>query len=346
MNVFDPDVGQKILVSRQTYEFVEHPSAPGLVHCQEGRAGFVYQVQDPQGKRHALKVFKPRFRTNRLELVTPRLQSLSKLSGCSAFWRHLITPVNNAALLDRYPDLEYAALMPWVVGRTWAEIVAARQTLQYEQSIQLVRSFLEAVAALEANQTAHCDISSGNVLINLENCSAHLVDVEDMFHRGIPAPPLIPAGSEGYRHSEVNTGYWGHAADRFSTAVLAAEIAAWHSAEVRNASADIQYFSQAELQQACDRYEQLQSALVRQSVLLAEFLRIAWESQSLTGCMRVSALIEGAKTPAMSIPVTRAPKPVSHFAWFSLGFSVAVCIIIIIAILLGGLIILATQIAN
>src|SRR5688572_5398931 len=114
---FDPVVGEALTIEGVRYRFAEHPhpAAAGLPYGQSGRRGTVYQVAANGGLR-ALKVFHHAYRTARVAEVAERLRPYAGLPGLQVCERAVLTPQRHAALLRERPDLEYAVLMPWVVG--------------------------------------------------------------------------------------------------------------------------------------------------------------------------------------------------------------------------------------
>ena len=111
--------GTTIHIEGKIYQVSEHPLAPGMPYGQEGRRAVVYQLLDEDGEKHALKVFKPRFRIPRMVAVSETLESYASLEGMQACKRIVLTGSRHPDLLREFPDLTYAVLMPWVEGSTW-----------------------------------------------------------------------------------------------------------------------------------------------------------------------------------------------------------------------------------
>src|SRR6185369_1547922 len=137
---FRPSTNSKITLSGAEYHFAEHPAAKGMPYGQTGRRATVYQVQNGGGL-HALKVFTNAFRTVHTETSAQRIAAFAGLPGLQVCSRTVLTRQNHPALLGQYPDLEYAVLMPWVMGQTWQEVLLSRQPLTQEQSLKLAQNF-------------------------------------------------------------------------------------------------------------------------------------------------------------------------------------------------------------
>jgi hypothetical protein len=216
--------------------------------------------------------------------VTRALAPLASWPGLEAASRTTLQPGPHDAVLGQYDDLAYSALMPWVFGSTWYDVVIGMRKLDRSQSITLAHSLADVLAALEEAGYAHCDIAAPNVIINLHSSTAHLIDLEDMYIPALPPPDALPAGTEGYDHVTAAAGLWEPAADRFAGAVLIAEIAAWHEPEVRKQADEEHYFEAGEMQQDSARYQLMQRVLTALSPRLSELFDQAWFSADLADC--------------------------------------------------------------
>jgi tetratricopeptide (TPR) repeat protein len=283
---FNPAVDQELAIDGMTYRVAEHPAAPGMPYGQEGRAAVVYQLLAPDSGMGALKVFKPRFRVPALVGLSDRIASFAELPGLSVCRRTVLSARRHANLLRQYPDLTYAVLMPWVHGPTWTEVLVVRQELNPEQSLELARSLAEILVGMEEHSLAHCDLSASNVMLPLlvDSRGVALVDVEGMYGSGLERPREILSGSPGYAHKTAPEGLWGPEADRFSGAVLVAEMLGWCDERVRKASWGESYFDPYEMQRESERYDLLVTSLKQWGAEVVGLFERSWHSESLVDC--------------------------------------------------------------
>lgn len=290
---FRLSVGQQLNIADVVYRVAEHPSAPGQPYGQEGRQAVVYQLLAEDGTKHALKVFKPRYRAPTLVTLAERLEPHAGLPGLQVCRRTVLTPHRHMALLQREPDLTYAVLMPWVEGATWMEILLGKRELTSTQCLRLARSLADVLATMEQHGLAHCDLSGPNVLVGRTSLSSlprgvgevALVDVEQMHAPDLRRPLLLPGGSPGYAHRTAPDGLWSPDADRFAGAVLLAEMLCWCDEAVRAEAWGESYFDPAEMQAGCRRYRVLCGVLKTAwgEAVLRLFER-AWHSDTLSDC--------------------------------------------------------------
>lgn len=184
----------------RNYRFTEHPAAPGMPYGQTGRRATVYQLQSDQGGLHALKVFTAAFRSSYVAESADRLRAFSGLPGLKVCQRAVLSPQRYSPTIQQYPDLLYAALMPWAEGTTWQELMLTGYSLTAQQSLALARELLTILTNMEAHRLAHCDLSGSNIMVQLQPLVITLVDVEDLFGSGLQRPEKPPGGSAGYAH--------------------------------------------------------------------------------------------------------------------------------------------------
>jgi serine/threonine protein kinase len=294
---------------------------------QEGRKSIVYQLQQVSGQaRFALKVFKKRFRGPYLSHFTTKIGRYAHLSGMEVCRRTTLRADTNRALVDKFPDLEYATLMPWVMADTWSDIVTKRTALSRSQALRIAASLASILAGLEREHLAHCDISSFNVMMNLGSSQVSLVDVEDLYGPDFVLDDNYPTGTTGYHHRagrKAPKGQWCAEGDRFSGSVLLSEILCWHDPQVRSVSEDEHFFDGAELQDpSCSRYQLMSRVLRDISEDLSTLFQHSWCSASLAHCPPLARWDQVLKTITPPTPFqflntifdrlgfrTRAPAP-------------------------------------
>lgn len=288
--MFNPTLKTRLVIDDVEYAFSPHPVVPTLVWGQEGRHAIVYRIEPANGAKRngdaaALKVFRPAFRHPGLIETATSLSWAHELPGMRVCDQRVITAQTHPELVGRYEDLDYAMLMPWIDGMTWFDYLQKQQHVSLDQSRALAESTAWVLYALELNELAHCDLSSGNVIIDPDQTSVHLVDVEDLYGPWLTPPPMVPAGTPGYQHSEVGRlGQWRPAGDRFAGAVLMAEMLAWAHPKVRKQAHGESFFAPEELQADSARYRLLLDVLKVYDPGFAETFEAAWRSRSLEEC--------------------------------------------------------------
>jgi serine/threonine protein kinase len=313
---FRPIVNQTLVIDQTEYRVCAHPSAREMPYGQAGRRATVYQLVDSSSNYYALKVFTPAFRSAQIYEGAAGLRPFAALSGLQVCARSVLHPGQQAALLQAQPDLTYAALMPWVRGETWSEVILSARPLSTEQCHKIASRLLEILLAMEANQLAHCDLSGPNLLVDLRTDApgVALVDVEEMYAPGLQRPARLPAGSAGYAHQEAHSGLWKASADRFAGAVLLAEVLGWCDERVRRIPCGEQYFDPNELQANSDRYTLLLRVLrERWGDAVAQAFARAWFSATLEVCpsfaewaAALPKTLAARPTPAQPVPPVQA----------------------------------------
>src|SRR5438093_1734747 len=105
--------------------FVPHPQRAlgeaGVAHAMRSDTSTVYHlIEIPAPFREfALKVMHATYREPSIAAVCQALRSLRTVPGLSTCNRICVTPSIAQETLRRYPDLEYAVLMPWIPGTSW-----------------------------------------------------------------------------------------------------------------------------------------------------------------------------------------------------------------------------------
>lgn len=289
---FEPAVNQVLIIDGIRYAIAEHPDpdAAGMPYGQEGRAAVVYQLCAVSGERRALKVFKLAYRVPNLINSTRHLAPYIDIPGLLACQRIVLSKPRYNALLEQYPDLDYAIMMQWIEGPTWTQVILEHRPFDRETCLTVVHALLDTLTKMEERQIAHCDLSAPNVLLP---CLAggqgiQLIDLEGMYHVSLERPKNILTGSPGYAHETVSCDpniAWSPEADRFAGAMLLAEILGWCDPAVRSASSEDSYFDPGEMHQEAKRYFVLFKSLQKQyDADVAELFERAWWSRSLSEC--------------------------------------------------------------
>ncbi|MBN1430735.1 MAG: hypothetical protein JXB07_20365 [Anaerolineae bacterium] len=282
--MFNPTLSTRLTLEGQEYQFSPHPAIPTLVWGQEGRHAIVYRLSN-NGDAYGLKVFRPAFRHPGLIETAETLWTYHDLPGLRVCQQTVITRVGYPELIDQYEDLDYAVVMPWIEGETWFDVLQNRQKVSLDQSRALAEHMAWVLYSLELNQMAHCDLSSGNIIVDPQSVQVNLVDVEDLYSPWLDPPPLVPAGSMGYQHKEsAQNGQWGPLGDRFAGIVLLAEMLGWAHPDVRKHAWGESYFAPDELQQDGERYQMLLRVLRIYDPGFAEAFEQAWRSEKMEGC--------------------------------------------------------------
>lgn len=298
------------------------PSAPHIPYSSEGGRAFVYQLKDQKGDCFALKVFKRKFRGASLADSTHHLAQIEKFEGLRAASRRVLLP--GETIIEKHPDLAYAMLMPWISGSTWFDVlVNARDKGTYfnsEFAVKLSAQFLKVMAGLEREGYAHSDISQGNLIVGQQQPEVQLLDLEDMYLPGAPPPAQDYKGSPGYRHRSGDQGAttWCSEGDRYSTAVMAAEMLLLTNQQAASLATDTGYFmSHCQDPVGQERFEMAKDMLRNIAPGFTELFQKAWHSESLSDCPKIADLREAInETAAKTTTINVAPPPkVSGVVW-------------------------------
>jgi hypothetical protein len=281
---FHPNPNSPLNINGRTYQFATHPAAPGMPYGQEGRVATVYKLLSDNGGAQALKVFRPKYRFPALVGLADRLAPFAKIPGLAACEHTVLSARRHSDLLRQHPDLTYSALMPWIDGPTWLDILLTKHALSSEQSLHLACALLEVLTDMEEQGIAHCDLSGPNVILpaladassisssNQQVSPVELIDVEQLFGPGLERPPVVPGGSAGYAHKQAPQGLWSAVADRFSGTILVSEMLSWCDVRIREAALGESYFDPNELPSAGS----IDSRVPERYSLMVRVLRERW----------------------------------------------------------------------
>jgi hypothetical protein len=303
------NVNDELTINGVTYRVTPPPTAPGFFHS---RTAAIYHILPaPAGNRvggegAALKVFHPPLRSPALLAQAEQLAAFAHLPGLQAARRTILTPAHHPDLLQRHPDLAFAALMPWIPGPTWQHILLAKRPLSPHQALTLARALAAALAGLEQHRLAHCALAGDHLLLPALaaddqpwplHALVQLVALERMRGPDFPSPLAPPSDTHPQAAADPN-------ADRFTGAVLLAEMLGWCRDAVVRAAWGASYFAPTELRQDCRRYQLLRQALEEQwGSSVAALLGQAWQSETPAECPSLTEWLEGLPEPRRSRPL-------------------------------------------
>jgi len=300
MAEFHPQQTTLLRIAPFTYTFAPHPLFPDdteEVFAIEGGEAVIYQVLEREtGKTRALKVSKPSFRSAHIASATAALAPYANLPGLHLARRTCLTRQQFPDLIAQYPDLEYAILMPWLAGRTWAGFLADRTAATSYTSLTAVRlaaALGQALWDLEAHGLAHTDIAGGNVVLSRDLTRVELLDVEGLYMPGSSRPSHISQGSPGYQHRALDQrGQWRPEGDRFAGGIMLTEMLVWADPFVRSLTppeADT-LFQPDELQEInTQRWVATRDAIWTICPPMLDVFDRMWASADLSDCPELSA---------------------------------------------------------
>jgi hypothetical protein len=224
-----------------SFAFTAHPMFPHdplAVFVLEGGESLIYQLrQEGSGKLYALKVFKPAFRGAHIAWLHDFLPQQPGFAGLALAGRSCFTKTNYPEVLRMFPDLEDAILMPWYNKLTWTGLMLhqkASAAYTRENAHDLALATATVLWDLEARGMAHTDVAGGNILLAPDFRQIRLIDIENMYVRGMPPPKKFSQGSPGYQHRHLEVrGQWCQEGDRFAGALLLTEMLTWWDPRVR-----------------------------------------------------------------------------------------------------------------
>jgi hypothetical protein len=291
---FSPRRSTVLIIDQCEYRFVPHPHFPNEdeVLAMEGGEAIVYQLQKGVTRAlYALKVPKPSYQDEHIARVVTALAPYQQIPGFSLGNRICLTKKKHARLIAEYPELEFATLMPWLSGKTWAGLMLDQQaSANYtsSQAYQLALSTAQVLWDLEAYHLAHTDIAGGNIMLSPYLNRVELLDIESLYIRGAPMPKLRSQGSPGYQHCHLDQrGQWRPDGDRFAGAILITEMLTWVNPFVRALTPDNaeSLFQTRELQgHRTRRWEMICKTLQEICPPAVALFERAWTSRDLSEC--------------------------------------------------------------
>jgi len=235
---FQPTRSTVLTIDDSSYQFMPHPYFLDEVYAQEGGEAVIYQVSNTtRNVLMALKVTKSLYRGAQIARAAAALAPYKDIAGLRVGERLCLTKSRYAKLIAAYPDLEYAILMPWLSGHTWAGFLldrVAATRYMHEQGLALALATAHVLWDLESHHLTHTDIAGGNIIIAPDTRRVELLDIESLYAHGASVPKLHSMGSPGYQQRKLDQrGQCRPEGDRFAGAILLAEMLSWWSPQVR-----------------------------------------------------------------------------------------------------------------
>ena len=297
---FQPFPGMHLTIGTTYVEFLPHPLLPDdkdAVFVLEGGEALVYKVRAYKAGKtdqpvwHALKVFKPPYRGRRTLQVSKYLAEFVDQPGLQLSRHACITKTSSPELVRKFPELEFAVLMPWIEAATWAGVLLNQATSAH-YTLTIARKQAISLASvlwnLESHGLAHTDVAGCNVLLSSPEGEVQLLDLEGMYVPGLPAPEKVSYGSPGYQHRCLGaTGQWCPEGDRFAGAILLTEMLTWWNPEVRARTPEFAetLFRPEELQMTgLPCWVAVRETLQMMSSDLLALFDQAWNSATLAEC--------------------------------------------------------------
>jgi hypothetical protein len=322
---FDPSPHDALTLFGQEFVVQPHPEVPAMAYGQEGGRATIFKIRDRSGGDFALKVFKASFRDPRQSKIAMRLADYKELPGLRAADRRVI-----AARDGHLPQaLDQAVVMPWICGTTWFDVLnrasAGDQHVKLEAAIHLCNRFLGVLQALEQHGAAHTDIAAGNVVIDLASLDVQLVDLEELFGAGLPAPK-VTGRTPGYTRDGLvgSGGFWSADGDRFAGAILAVEILALSDPALARMSRGDSFFNPDEIGTPDSaRFQAVIRYLHGLAPELAALFARTWTADTLADCATITEYARNLDALARRTPWpdverfvrsagAQAPAPPSH----------------------------------
>ncbi|MBN1181630.1 MAG: hypothetical protein JXB49_05025 [Bacteroidales bacterium] len=280
-------------IQNKEFEFTSTPNFPDIPYAEVGRRAKVYRLQSGRDF-FALKVFKYVFRNEASVANCAAIHEFREIPGLKAAQRTVLYPQEYPDLIQHYPDFAFAVLMPWMKGQSWYNTISQKTVVSPENSLSLARSLVEVLAGLEQRRMAHCDLSASNFIYSDNHQHVELVDLEEMFGKGLKTPDSIPAGTSGYTPKWImDSGCWSAGCDRFSAGILISEILAWRDERIRDMTFGETFFegatptSDGDFGHKTERHGLMLQVLGEIHPRLAELFEQVWLANGIEDCPRI-----------------------------------------------------------
>ena len=300
MALFRPHLRMTLCIGVTCYRFLPDPfliAEPDTVFLQEGSEALIYQLQElGTGKPFALKVAKTSTQGRHIEQAITALAGGPEIAGLAlAQSRVCLTKAAYPRLIATFPQLEYAVLMPWLQGRSWAGLLLAGDAASLytaHQAVQLGRATALTLSSLEALGFAHTDVAGSNVLILPDFQGIELLDLEGLY---FPEARALRSswGTPGYQHPRPGSmGQWCAGGDRFAGALLLTEMLTWWNPHVRAhlpKGAESLFRPEEVQQRGAPLWAAVRAALAEICPPARALFDQAWASHDLSDCPTLDA---------------------------------------------------------
>lgn len=319
-----------ITIRGQQYEFVPDKKLQPLMNGTGARASIYKLKHRLSNDTFALKVFKPEFQdaypSQNFEFFQQNLPSIPAFRWVKH--RILINPNTDAMLIEQYPQLRNAILMPWLELQSLdgirADLKGKPATYTSSQKCRtLAKVLADTLCKLEVAEIAHGDIANSNMLVDWNNEELYLIDIEDMFHPSLPKPATIAdskGGTEGYRFHDMYAS-WCREADRFAGAILISELLTLDQEDSQEVSAEESFFTQDDLDDReyngpnIPRYKIIINDMqqLTHGMELTKLIQAAWQAKTIGDAPRITEWHKILGEPEYSQRYKRWEKvPASH----------------------------------
>jgi hypothetical protein len=273
------------------YEFLPHPVLPGEVSRVVREQATTYQLRRiPDQTLWAMKVSNPGVRNPQIVQQTAYIRQFQHLPGLHSASRFCLTRDLLPELINRYPALEFAVMMPWIQGPTWAGFFSdgtISATYTRQQALELALSMAYILWNLEYHHLTHTDIAGDNVIV-INPQRVELIDLEGLYLHGAPLPARPSRGWRGYQHRRLDArGHCRPEGDRYAGAILLTEMLTWWKPLVRAVTEGDALFDRGQ-QESLDllnrRLTAVRATLHEMSPGLRPLFDRAWEAPDLADC--------------------------------------------------------------
>jgi len=267
------------------FEMVDDPTGPAFKHSDQS---IVYKVKNQKDELFALKVFSLAYRSPQIYHQAKKIINYKNLPGLKACQRTIIKPIDHPELATRFPELRYAALMPWVPGRTWMEVIRNQEELSNDQIWNTAQSLALCLWKMSHAGIAHCQLNADNLLINLQEnaaASVEFCDLEGLYAADLEEPEFLEVNQPEYCHPSLIEGIWNPNADRVAGAILLSEILTWNNPQVREALVTERSTNNRQISIREERFFLMQKALKEsRGASISGLFEQAWRSGKIEEC--------------------------------------------------------------
>jgi serine/threonine protein kinase len=271
------------------YRFVADEN--GIYINGTGGRATVYRIQQVDtNNEYALKVFKEEYqiayRRDNFDYFQRTLPTIPAFAWVQH--RMLLNEQDDGQLIQQYPVLRNAIVMPWFdlpqVDQVRVALNGKNSLIEQNKCKHFGQLLADTLAQLEKLGIAHGDIASSNVLLDWDQNELYIIDIEDMYHASLSQPmttQMSIGGTGGYRFNNAFSS-WQAEADRFAGAILISELLTLSNEECQEVSAEESYFHQDNLDMRDfegvndRRFATLYEELSQVSINARNHLKAAW----------------------------------------------------------------------